>query len=123
VLLIGLHSLIIGLAMAFRPMQILKLFGWDYTGLMFFPTQSGVFLALFGIIFLTFIWYRSLIWFIVVVKGSAVIFLVSQKFILGPDAPYTILIAAVLDGLMGALVITLLIWRAHINKQKTTSRY
>jgi hypothetical protein len=117
VFFIGLHSLLLGFAMAFQPMRTLQLFGWDYKGPMFFPTQTGIFLALFGILFLTFIRYRKLIWFIAVVKCTAVLFLISQKFILGPDAPGTVLIAAVLDGLMGASVATILIWQTYINKK------
>ena len=113
VLLIGLHSLILGLAMAFQPMRTLQLFGWDYKGPMFFPTQTGVFLVLFGILFFAFLKYRNLIWFIVVIKGTAVLFLVSQKFILGSDVPCTVLIAAIFDGLMGALVATILIWQTY----------
>jgi len=121
--LIGLHSLILGVAMAFQPMFTLRLFGWDYQGPMFFPTQTGVFLTLFGILFLIFLRHRNLIWFIVVIKGAAVLFLVSQKFILGPDAPATVLVAAVFDGLMGALVATFLIWQAYTNKKKTAPSY
>lgn len=118
VLFIGLHSLFLGLSMAFQPMFTLQLFGWVYKGPMFFPTQTGVFLALFGVLFLTFLWYRDLIWFIIVIKGTAVLFLVSQKIILGPDAPCTVLIAAVFDGLMGALVATVLMWQAYTNKKR-----
>ena len=117
VLFIGFHSLFLGLAMAFQTMHILQLFGWDYKGPMFFPTQSGIFLALFGVLFLTFLWYRNLIWFIVVIKGTAVLFFVSQKFILGSDAPRAVLIAAVFDGSMGALVAMVLIWQKYANKK------
>ena len=111
VLLIGLHSLSLGIAMAFKPTYILRLFGWDYQGPMFFPTQTGVFLALFGVLFLILIWYRRLIWFVIVIKSTAVVFLLSQYTILGPTAPGTILIAAVLDGLMGLSVAAVLLWR------------
>jgi hypothetical protein len=117
VLLISLHSFILGLAMAFQPTRTLNLFGWDYQGSMFFPTQTGVFLALFGILFLIFIFYRRLIWFIIVIKSAAVVFLLSQYCILGPAAPGTILLAAVFDGLMGASVATILIWQAYTTKK------
>ncbi len=107
--LIGLHSLILGLSMTFFPTRTLALFGWDYQGPMFFPAQTGVFLVLFGILFLIFLWHRSLIWFIIIIKGTAVVFLLSQQFILGPDAPITVIVAAVFDGLMGIAVTMILI--------------
>ena len=118
VLFIGFHSLILGFAMVFEPIQTLKLFGWDYEGPMFFPTQTGVFLALFGILFLTFLRYRNLIWFIALSKSTAVLFLVSQKFVLGSDAPVTVLVAAILDGLMGASVAAILIWQIYTKKRQ-----
>ena len=117
VLLIGLHSLILGFAMAFQPTRTLDLFGWDYQGPMFFPTQTGVFLALLGILFVIFIWYRRLIWFIIVIKSAAMVFLLFQNYILGPAAPVTILLAAVFDGLMGLSVAGILILRACVSKQ------
>ncbi len=117
VLLIALHSLILGFAMAFQPTRTLNLFGWDYQGPMFFPTQTGVFLALFGILFVIFIWYRRLIWFIIVIKSAAVVFLLSQNYILGSAAPGTILLAAVFDGLMGLSVAGILILQACVSKQ------
>jgi hypothetical protein len=117
VLLIALHSLILGFAMAFQPTRTLDLFGWDYQGPMFFPSQTGVFLVLFGILFVIFIWYRRLIWFIIVIKSVAVVFLLSQRCILGPAAPGTILLAAVFDGLMGLAVAGILMLRACVSKQ------
>ncbi len=111
VFLIALHSLVVGLAMVFQPIRTLELFGWNYQGPMFFPTQAGVFLVLFGILFMAILFHRTLTWFIVVVKTAAVIFLLSQHFILAPNAPDTILLAALLDGLMGASVAAVLIWQ------------
>ena len=117
VFLISLHSLILGFAMVFRPTWTLNLFGWDYQGPMFFPTQTGIFLILFGILFILFLQQRHLIWFIIVIKGTAVIFLLSQKYSLGSDAPRTILIAAVFDGLMCLSVTGILILRIFARKQ------
>jgi len=114
VFLIALHSVLLGLAMVFQPTRTLELFGWNYQGPMFFPTQTGVFLALFGILFMAILFHRTLAWFIVVVKTAAVVFLFSQHFILGPDAPGTILLAALLDGLMGASVAAILIWQVCV---------
>jgi hypothetical protein len=115
-LLIGLHSFILGIAMLFLPARTLLLFGWDYQGPMFFPTQTGAFLALFGILFVAMLRYRSIIWFVIVVKSVAVIFLTSQWIKLGSDAPVTVPLAAVFDGLMGASVAAILIWKAYLKK-------
>ncbi len=114
VFFIALHSLLFGLAMTFQPTRTLELFGWNCQGPMFFPTQAGVFLVLFGILFMAILFHRTLTWFIVVVKTAAVVFLLSQYFILGSGAPDNVLIAALLDGLMGASVAAILIWQVCV---------
>jgi hypothetical protein len=111
--LISLHSLILGTAMLFQPAFTLQLFGWNYEGTLFFPAQTGIFLDLFGGLFLAAIWHRKLIWFIIITKSSAVLFLISQYFLLSPDAPFTVIVAAVLDGLMGASIAAIYIWQVH----------
>jgi hypothetical protein len=117
ILLIALHSLVLGVAMLFQPAFTLKLFfSWNYQGPMFFPAQTGVFLVLLGSVYLTAIWHREYTWFIIASKIAAVLFLISQFFLLGPAAPKTVLVAAVLDGLMGASVTAVFIWRARISK-------
>ena len=78
---------------------------------MFFTTQTGVLLILFGILFVAIIFHRSLTWFIIVVKTVAVVFLLSQHFILATNAPGTVLVADLLDGLMGASVAVVIIWQ------------
>ena len=109
ILLVAGHSVILGAAMLFWLVGTLDLFGWDYQGPMFFPAQSGVFLMLLGGIFLAAIGHRKLIWFIIASKSTAVVFLVSQYFLLSPAAPATILLAAVCDGLMGAAIAAIFI--------------
>lgn len=115
--LIGIHSLILGTAMLFQPTSTLQFFGWNYQGPMFFPSQTGIFLVLFGVLFIAIIKHRNLTWFIVVVKSFAVLFLLSQYLILGPSAPFTVLMAAVADGLMGVSVTILIISQVVINRQ------
>jgi hypothetical protein len=102
--------------MLFQPARTLQLFGWDGQGTMFFPAQSGVFLILFAGAYLAAIWYRGFVWFIVVAKTTAVVFLVSEHFLLGPAVPGTVLVAAVFDGLMGASVAAIIIWQARTSK-------
>jgi len=121
---IALHSLMLGLAMTLQPIRTLAFFGWNYKGPMFFPTQTGVFLGLFGALFFIFIRYRTLIWFIVVIKATAVVFLVSQYYILSQDAPQTVFIAGIFDGIMGLSVAIIIIWQAMICRktEKTAER-
>ena len=116
IFLIALHSFILGAAMLFQPARTLELFNWNYQGSMFFPAQSGIFLLLAAGVYLAAIWHRRLIWFITASKCSAVLFLITEYFIIGPDAPATILAAALFDGFMGAAVIAIYIWQTRQNK-------
>ncbi len=116
ILFIAGHSVILGAAMLFQPAVALDLFGWDYQGPMFFPAQSGVFLMLLGGIFLAAIGHRKLIWFIIASKSTAVVFLLSQQFLLSPGAPAVILLAAAGDGIMGTTVAAIFIRQSRISR-------
>ncbi len=106
VFLIALHSTILGVGMLFQPARTLQLFGWNYQGPMFFPSQAGIFLLLFAGIYFAAIYHRKLTIIIIASKTAAVFFLLTQYAILGANAPSTILAAALLDGLMGAATAT-----------------
>ena len=114
--LIALHSTLLGAGMLFWPGWTLELFGWDYHGAMFFPAQTGIFLLLFAAAYLTSIWHQQLVWLIIVSKSTAVVFLLSQYYLLGPAAPMTIPVAALLDGLMGTAVIIITALKARSNR-------
>ena len=116
ILLIALHSLILSAAMLFQPVFTLQLFGWDYQGPTFFPAQTGIFLVLLGSAYLTAIWHRGFIWFIIASKTIAVVFLLSQYFLLDHATLQTVIVAAVFDGLMGTSFTATLIWRACESK-------
>lgn len=105
--LVALHSLVLGSAMLFIPTYTLRFFQWQYQGDLFFPAQTGIFLILFAVIYLAALWRRSLIWYIVLTKAAAVVFLLGAYFILSDEAPRVILITALLDGLMGAALAAL----------------
>ena len=113
ILLVAGHSVILGAAMLFQPSDTLDLFGWDYQDPMFFPSQSGVFLMLLGSIFLTAIRHRKFTWFIIASKSTAVVFLLSQQFLLSPGAPAVLLLAAVSDGIMGTAVAAIFAWQSR----------
>ena len=96
---VALHSLILGTVLLLFPARTLHLAGWDYDGPLFFPAQAGIFLIILGIAYTIGIWRRSFVWFLIGTKAVAVIFLVSQY--LAGTGPALLLLAAVLDGVMG----------------------
>ena len=116
IFLITMHSTILGVAMLFQPSRTLIIFGWNYQGATFFPSQTGLFLLLFAGTYFATIWHRGLIWLIIASKTSAVVFLISEYLLLGSAAPLTILVAALLDGLMAVSIVTVFIWQACTNK-------
>ena len=116
IILVAGHSMIFGAAMLFWPAGTLDLFGWDYQGPMFFPAQSGVFLMLLGGVFLTAVHHRKFAWFIIASKITAVVFLLSQQFLLSPAAPAVILLAAAGDGIMGTAVAVIFAWQSRISR-------
>lgn len=115
---IAAHSLILGLAMLIQPIGILHLCGWEYDGPVFFPAQSGIFLVVLGSIFLVAIWQRPFAWVVVATKAAAVLFLVTQW--LGGTAPTIVLLAALVDGLMGTVVGILVTWEALSREGRKT---
>lgn len=113
---VALHSIILGAAMLIRPMLVLELSGWQYDGDAFFPQQAGIFLTLLGGAYAMALWHRHFAWFLVVSKTVAVAFLVGEH--LFGTAPKVILVAALLDGLMGAAVAITMIWDAMSQRNR-----
>ena len=108
---VAAHSLILGAAMLLFPLWTLRLSGWHYEGNTFFPSQSGVFLFLLGGLYLAAVKHTPLGWFLVASKVTAVIFLITQSILI--ELPPMILLAAVLDGLMGVVVAAALVWETR----------
>ena len=79
--------------------------GWEITGSLFFPSQTGLFLMILGGAYLGAIWSRSFAWLIIASKVSAVLFLTG--WYLTGIAPKVIIPIAALDALMGMTVIAL----------------
>ena len=105
---VAAHSLVLGAAMLLFPLWTLRLSGWHYEGDTFFPSQSGLFLFLLGSLYLVAVRHAPLAWFLVATKATAVVFLITQSVLI--ELPPLILLAAVLDGLMGAGVAAALVW-------------
>lgn len=117
VLLVGLHSVLLGLTIYFATVPFYHFFFAVDPDNPFFVKQSGVFLFLIGLFYLSplvnFEKHRTLILLIVVSKVTAVLFLLINDH-LTPD-PSMILLAALGDGLMAA-AISLLILMCYRNR-------
>ena len=102
---IACHSVALGVAMLSLPMWTLKVVGWTYSGEIFWPSQSGLFLIILGIAYGTAVSFRPLVWLIVGSKGSALVFLLAHALWL--DAPPLVYLLGACDGAMGLLVLVL----------------
>ena len=107
VLAVASHSIAGGVLLLFFPLWTLKLVGWDYVGQAFWPSQAGLFLALLGGVYASAIRRRPLVWFLVVSKMCAIVFLLISVVFL--DAPRVVIAMAIVDGLMG-LSVALMYW-------------
>jgi hypothetical protein len=109
VVLISIHSFLLGVAMLLFPRSFPGLFGFVSNGGPFWQSQSGVFLIVLAIAY--FLAYkeldksRLLVIYLVTSKTFAVAFLLTQFIFF--HAPYAIILAAIGDGFMGALVYVL----------------
>lgn len=87
ILLIGIHSCALGVVMLFAPRFMLQLFGFPEGVPAFFPSQSGVFLLIFGICYLFAMAEPELVKIIVISKAFAVVFLfIHAAFLMAPPA-------------------------------------
>lgn len=107
ILLIGAHSCILGVAMLFATERILAVLGFSTAPPLFFPSQSGIFMLILGILYLGALAERSYVWAIVVSKALAVLFLFVHVTML--SAPPVIWAALAGDSTMLVAVIALLV--------------
>ena len=108
IVVIGAHSVLLGLALLSAPMDFTRFIGFPEAASTFFPSQSGAFLLALGICYLLALRDRVLVWTILVSKSVAVVFLLTHFQFL--DAPPSVLAAAVgdfamLSATVGALVL------------------
>jgi hypothetical protein len=106
ILLVALHSIGFGLVLFLFPNWLFGLAGFDYHCSDYFPAQMGVFLIVFSIIYVFGIWYRPFAWMLVLSKAFAVGFQVLM--IKRGNVPEAINAAAIMDGVMGLLIFSLL---------------
>ena len=105
---IAAHSVALGVAMLSFPMWTLKVVGWEYSGEIFWPSQSGLFLIILGIAYAFALRHRRMVWLIIGSKASAIVFLLAHVIWL--DAPRMVIILGVLDGAMGLSTLLLFLY-------------
>lgn len=96
ILIVGVHSCVLGAAMLLAPGYVLSMLGYAPAGPLFFPSQSGIFLVILGVCYLRALVEPSFVWTIVVSKGLAIAFLLTHLVFL--SAPPIIWAAAAIDG-------------------------
>ena len=106
VLLIGLHSCVLGVLMLSLPARMAGLLGFSSEMPAFFPSQSGIFLLILGSFYLAALKDSVFIWTIFCSKAAAVVFLLVHALFLG--APPLIWAAAAGDG--GMLMALAAVW-------------
>ena len=104
--LIALHSFSVGWLLILHPAGLMHMFGFHPIGNDFFPVQGGVFHVLMSFFYLTIALrregYRSMIYFSIVIKAGALVFLLSYYFFVEPIL--IVLISGVVDGVMAGVV-------------------
>jgi len=105
VLAVAAHSVVLGLCLLCFPTWTLKLVGWQYTGEIFWPSQSGLFLIILGSAYAAAVRWRPLVWLLIGSKACAVVFLLAHVIWL--DAPHLAGLLGAGDGLMGLVTAVL----------------
>lgn len=105
--LIALHSFFVGLALIFHPPGLMQFLGYGTITEHFFPIQGGMFHILLSILYalvaLRLDQLRYLIYFSIIVKSSAVIFLFSYYMI--AHQILVVLISGMVDGAIAVAII------------------
>lgn len=106
---VGVHSVTLGLITYLFTDRFLRRMGFNLSSHRFYPRQTGAFLVVLGTGYLLAARdpaaNRGLVHLTVFSKAVAVLFLFSEFLV--RKAPRSILIAGVMDGLMGAVVAAL----------------
>jgi hypothetical protein len=109
ILLVGIHSSVLGAAILCAPRLVLGTFGFPTAGSMFFPSQSGIFLLIMGLCYLRSLVEPAFVWAILLSKSLAVVFLLVH--LLWSSVPPIIWVAAAGDA--GMLVAVGVLLRRH----------
>ncbi len=118
ILLVGIHSCLLGVAMLCAPRWTLQTVGFQEVGPLFFPSQSGVFLLIIGLCYLRALVEPSFVKTILVSKVLAVGFLLVHVVFF--SAPPIIWAAAAGDTSMLVAVAALV--RRHEIQRRSEAR-
>jgi hypothetical protein len=103
----ALHSFVIGLLLIFHPADMISFFGYKSINEQFFPVQGGVFHVLMAVLYtLTAMQWehlKCLVYFSVIVKSTAVVFLFSY-YVFADGIPILIVLG-ICDGAMAVLIV------------------
>ncbi len=110
ILLVGIHSCILGVAMLFATRLMVAALGFATSVPLFFPSQSGIFMLILGLLYLRAIAAPSYVWTILVSKALAVLFLFAHVVFLA--APPIIWAAGAGDATM-LIAVALMLRRHH----------
>lgn len=114
-ILIALHSFIVGLCLIFLDTKVFESFGF-YISERFFPAQGGAFHLVMVVAYLgaaiNIKRSTALIWFSVAAKMMATVFLLAYYFI--TNGGWVILLSGIADFLMGAVL-----WGLFIGYKKS----
>jgi len=106
-ILVCLHSFVVGVALIFMPEKFMPVFGLNIPVEKFFPFQGGVFHIVMAIAyFIAALWYdrnQGLLLFIILAKFSATIFLFSFYFLV--KMAWIVLASGIMDCLMGIIIL------------------
>ncbi|MCM2315542.1 MAG: hypothetical protein NDJ92_10370 [Thermoanaerobaculia bacterium] len=109
ILLVGIHSCVLGLAMLFATRRMVETLGFAPSVPAFFPSQSGIFMLILGLFYLRALAEPAYVWTILVSKALAVAFLLMH--VLFVAAPPIIWAACAGDAAM--LVAVAIMVRRH----------
>ena len=105
--LIALHSFLVGWLLILHPARLIHMFGFHPIDNDFFPVQGGVFHVLMSLFYLAVArrWegYRSLVNLSIIIKASALFFLLSYYFFM--ERILIVLISGLVDGIMAGVML------------------
>ncbi len=103
VILIALHSFIVGLALMVAPQWAPTFGGWPHVEPLFFIRQAGIFHFVLATGYLVEHYRRRDVTLLLMAKGAAVIFLLG--YWVATPVPWIVPFSGFADGLMGAAVL------------------
>jgi hypothetical protein len=102
IILIGIHSFAVGLALLAAPLWVAGFFGWGEVTPLFFARQAGIFHIVLAVGYVFEYFRYGSIYLLILAKTVAFVFLLSVTVVSG--SPWVVPFSGVTDGLMGLVV-------------------